>query len=247
MSLFFALVSAALVSNAQVRIDPMSGPGTRQPSSGNCGFPSTGSTDELKSRINEVFTNVYGMFEAYSTAPDQIRDTYLSFADLEPSNPSYVNAWATADHVVVVSLGICMAAQSPDELASVFAHELSHIEHRDSERYELFLKDLWNRWLVKQDQAELNILGSDGALEKFAREGYPAYVEFQRPKEDAADFRAVQILSRPGSPYKPVKGANLMAHFKDSEWAFDYYQPASATSHSTFIQRAENIQAWAPQ
>lgn len=69
------------------------------------------------------------LVDASGLAPDAVKMTVL---DLD-----MVNAFALPGGRIVVMRGLIEAAQSPDEVAAVIAHEMGHIAHRDPTRHAL--------------------------------------------------------------------------------------------------------------
>jgi Zn-dependent protease with chaperone function len=146
---------------------------------------------------------------------------------------------------IVMNLGLCTAVHSRDELAFAFAHELAHIDHGDYEKLKRTRDRLWAVWIGKQAPLPAAWEFIPGlAYAKFQRDTFWQMAPVERPMEDAADRTAVETLSKPDSPFKPIKGSDLMAHFKDADWGLGFDEYPLPTTHSTYPQRSDNVQNW---
>ncbi|MCA0042392.1 M48 family metallopeptidase [Celeribacter litoreus] len=77
-------------------------------------------------------------------ALEQMAEKLLAASDLEPDDVTLtvldlemINAFALPGGRIVVMNGLIDAAESPDEVAAVIAHEIGHVVHRDPTRHAL--------------------------------------------------------------------------------------------------------------
>jgi predicted Zn-dependent protease len=105
-----------------------------------------------------------------------------------------VNAFAAPGGLVVVHTGLLAAADSPDELAGVLAHEVSHVLHRHSLRQLVF-----NLGLVASVRL---VLGSPEGFAGFAADVATKLgsLRFSREQEAAADRGGLDLLVRARLP-----------------------------------------------
>lgn len=105
-----------------------------------------------------------------------------------------VNAFSMSGGIIVVDTALVAALDAPEELAAVFAHELSHMVHRDA----------WNALRASvAASAVLSALSGSGnpasaALRDMLREA--AFLSFSRSIETRADADALDYLSAAGLP-----------------------------------------------
>lgn len=105
-------------------------------------------------------------------------------------NNPMVNAFAAPGGVVVVTRGLIAAAEGPDEVAGVLAHEIGHVAHDHATQG--MLRNIGIDALLK-----LLTGGSD--LEKLAGPGgLLAFLSYSRAAEEEADATAVEILDGAG-------------------------------------------------
>lgn len=120
-----------------------------------------------------------------------------------------VNAFALPGGRVYVLSGLIDAAQSPDEVAGVLAHEFGHVAHRDSMKI-----------MIEQGSSAFviglffgDVFGA-GALAAATRASIGA--AYSRDAETAADDFSIQTLNAIGRPAKPL-GELLMRMSKDEK------------------------------
>jgi predicted Zn-dependent protease len=105
-----------------------------------------------------------------------------------------VNAFSMSGGIIVVDTALIAALDAPEELAAVFAHELSHMVHRDA----------WNALRASvAASAVLSAMSGSGnpasaALRDLLRDA--AFLSFSRGVESRADSDALDYLAAAGLP-----------------------------------------------
>jgi beta-barrel assembly-enhancing protease len=105
-----------------------------------------------------------------------------------------VNAFAAPGGVVVVHTGLLAAAESPDEVAGVLAHEVTHVLHRHSMRQMIFAVGLSGALQILVGSPE----GAAGVLASSAAE--LTSLGYGRDQERDADMGGLDLLQRARLP-----------------------------------------------
>lgn len=106
------------------------------------------------------------------------------------SNPM-ANAFAAPGGYIVVYRGLLEAAETPEELAGVIAHEISHVNHRHSTRALM-------RHVSAQTLLRLMAMDSAGTPTAMAGAVDLGSLAHRRGDEEQADREAVALLARAG-------------------------------------------------
>jgi Zn-dependent protease with chaperone function len=126
-----------------------------------------------------------------------------------PDNPGYpfklyviknkeMNAMALPGGTVVVLTGLLAQADSPEEVAGVLGHEMTHVLKRHVIRQVIHNLG-WRLWV--------GLFLGDGDFSKAAEGlGQLGELSFSRKQEEEADMGAAQILARANLPIKPFIG-----------------------------------------
>lgn len=105
-----------------------------------------------------------------------------------------VNAFAYPGGQIVVYTGFLAQAESPEELAGVLAHELSHVQHRHG------LENLGNRLGIATLFSVVLGISSDSALGRLAPDLIA--LSYSRGQEEQADREGVELLRRAHVPLR---------------------------------------------
>jgi len=141
------------------------------------------------------------------------------------------NAFAAPGGYIVVFRGLLDDAETPEELAGVLAHEISHVNHRHSTRA------LMRHVSV---QTLLNLMAMDSAGTPTAMAGAVdlGSLAHQRADEEQADLEAVALLARAGiSP----KGLSSFFRRLDSRGHGSSATMTYFSSHPALYERAERV------
>lgn len=144
-----------------------------------------------------------------------------------------VNAFAVPGGHVVLFEGLIAAAESPEEVAGVLAHEIGHVAHRDPTR------------LALRTAGSVGILGmvfgdfAGGALALVLAQRLMA-ADYTQAAEAAADAFAHEMLGAAGLPTLPFANffLRLRAEHGDTEGLLSHL-----ASHPDLASRAERAQA----
>jgi hypothetical protein len=139
-----------------------------------------------------------------------------------------VNAFAAPGGVVAVHTGLIGAAEGPDELAGVLAHEITHVLERHSMRQVVFAVGLSGLVQVTLGSPE----GALGALASAASE--LSSLGFSRDQEREADEGALRLLERAQIP------AHGLVSFFD-RLKTETAPPAMLSSHPPAEDRATRL------
>ncbi len=165
-----------------------------------------------------------------------------------PDNPGYpfklyviknkqANAMALPGGTVIVLTGLLGQADSPEEVAGVLGHEMTHVLKRHVIR-QVVHKLGWRIWVGL-------FLGS-GDLSKAAEGlGQLGELSFSRKQEEEADQGAAQILSRAQLPIEPFIGffKKMQAENSTADSPFKSF----LSDHPTNTERMEKLEALAKE
>jgi len=142
-----------------------------------------------------------------------------------------INAFAAPGGVVVVHTGLIAAARSPEELAGVMAHEITHVLHRHSMRQLVFKLGVVAAF-------EVLIGGADGLAGLITEAGLVlSDLGFSRDQERDADDGGLALLKAAKIPGEGM--ASFFDHLADKEGA----APALLSTHPASKDRAETLRA----
>ncbi len=161
-----------------------------------------------------------------------LRDHYrLEFRD---SKFIGANAFALPGGTIVITDDMVKAAEGPEEVLAVLAHEIGHVELRHA------LRNVLQNSAVAVVVA---VVTSDAASLSAAVAGFPvllAQTKYSREFETAADEYAFRLLKQKG--YSPAAFASLMERLakkhEDIEHAFAY-----VSTHPVTAERVKNARA----
>ncbi len=139
---------------------------------------------ELVRRVGEE------VLAAAPKAPTDVRFYVLPSAE--------VNAFATTDHVIYVTMGLLARLESEAQLAFILAHEVGHVELGHS--LELYLEGE----RIAQEQRSASLFGGSGGLD-----GFLAKQRYSRELEMRADSYAHGVFAKTG-----YSGADALGVFE---------------------------------
>lgn len=154
------------------------------------------------------------------------------FRVISASNPM-PNALAAPGGYIVVFDGLLQHTETPEELAGILAHEITHVLKRHSTR--ALARDISSRTL-------LNLMTMDSAGTPTAMQGAVNLnqLAYQRADEDEADLGAVEILAR-----AHIRPEALSAFFRRLQVQPLIGGTSSSyfSSHPALLERAQRIDA----
>ena len=167
--------------------------------------------------LNDPEVNAYlnELGQRILTANPGIRERFEFFAVADPA----INAFAMPGGYIGVNMGLVLLCQSESELASVLAHEISHVTQK---HYARMVDDQRkNAWMGiaglaaavlaakagKGDAAQGALMGSQAAMAQ-------NYLNFSRDNEREADRIGFQYLSR--AQFDPVAMGTFMERLQRS-------------------------------
>lgn len=139
-----------------------------------------------------------------------------------------INAFAAPGGVVVVFRGLIQAAETPEELAGVIAHEVAHVELRHSLR--AGVKGMGLRALLSLALGEV----AGGVLERAAAE--LTELRFSRDAEREADAEGVRRLAAAG-----LDPQGMIGFFERLEKQEGTTMPALLSTHPATAERLERL------
>lgn len=118
-----------------------------------------------------------------------------------------VNAFALPGGLIIVNTGLIGAADNPEEVASVIAHEIGHIEHRDS----------LNRIIRSLGISTVITLSGSSEAGNVVRDMIQSGVEnqFTKQQEEDADSFGFDLMAK--SQLNPVHFADFMQKLEAGE------------------------------
>ncbi|MFN7925006.1 MAG: M48 family metallopeptidase [Bryobacteraceae bacterium] len=197
-----------------------------------------------------------------SEVVEPIRQLTQRLADQRPGNPykfrvtvaqgDMVNAFAAPGGYVVVYRGLLDKTKSPEELAAVLAHEVTHVLDRHPTTAMMRSISLWALISMLFGDSTGTIISLAGALEE---------LRFSRDQEESADRGAMELMARAKvDPRASVAVFRTLEKEGGDLPAFAKYlstHPRTADRIRSFEQWAESVtyraepvlpgQAWPPQ
>jgi len=138
--------------------------------------------------INEYFNTLAYRLASYSSNPQQF---FLFFVVKEPT----INAFAFPDGFIGFNSGLILNTQTEEELASVLAHEIAHVNQRHGARRDESLSKL----TLPSIAAALASVLLGGAGPALVSAAYmQTYLDFTRAHEKEADNVGMQTLTNAG-------------------------------------------------
>jgi len=139
--------------------------------------------------INEYFNTLAYRLASYSSNPQQF---FLFFIVKEPM----INAFAFPDGFIGFNSGLILNSQTEEELASVLAHEIAHVNQRHGARRDESLSKL----ALPSIAASLAsiLLGGAAGPALISAAYMQTYLDFTRAHEKEADSVGMQTLSNAG-------------------------------------------------
>ena len=159
-------------------------------------------------------------------------------------NDSTINAFAMLGGVVGVHTGLFLAANSESELASVLAHEISHITQKHLPRImALQQRDSYKTMLgmalailISRSNPQL----ASGAMQAASASAVQNTLDFTRAHEQEADREGIKLLDQAGFD---VKGSiNFFKTMQKSSQFSDGAAPAFLRTHPISSDRISDIE-----
>jgi predicted Zn-dependent protease len=163
-----------------------------------------------------------------------------------PDNPGYpfklyviknkqMNAMALPGGTVVVLTGLLAQADSPEEVAGVLGHEMTHVLKRHVIRQVIHNLG-WRLWV--------GLFLGEGDFDRAAEGlGQLGELSFSRKQEEEADMGAAQILSRANLPIEPFIGffKKMQSQAASADSPFKNFM----SDHPSNAERMEKLEALA--
>lgn len=140
-------------------------------------------SDETEKAGKAVFLRLVGQLESAAALPLPLRPSVI--------RTNVVNATAFPGGLIHINKGAIDAAETPDELATVIAHELGHVAHRDGTRQ--LLHDLGISYLFGLVFGDFT---GSGAM--FVAANRVLGARHTRAEESAADAYGMALVSKIG-------------------------------------------------
>jgi predicted Zn-dependent protease len=146
-----------------------------------------------------------------------------------------VNAFAAPGGYVVVYRGLLEKTKTPDQLAAVLAHEVSHVLDRHSTTAMMRSISLWALISLLVGDVSGTIISVAGSLEQ---------LRFSREQEDNADRGAMELMARARIDPRGAIGMfeTLQKEGGDLPGLAKYF-----SSHPTTSERIENFRRWSAE
>jgi len=157
---------------------------------------------------------------------------------------SQINAFALPGGFVGVNTGLILAAQSESELASVLAHEISHVTQRHIARMIAQQKQSQLFSIATLAAALLLSRASSQAAEAAAAFGTAGAIQgqlnFTRANEQEADRVGLQVLERAG--FDPRAMATFFERLQRATRIYETGAPSYLRTHPLTYERIADIQ-----
>lgn len=137
--------------------------------------------------------------------------------------------------VVVVTNEIFTLCHGRDELAFVLAHEFAHLEKEHPKKVIANIEKEFSAWFDKLDPEEQM---QQGLAQRFQRENKAKLDAFQKPLEDEADARGLELMEKAG--FARTAAPAMMLHAQDMVWAMGW---SNGGNHATPVARANKLSA----
>lgn len=137
--------------------------------------------------------------------------------------------------VVVVTNEIFTICHDQDEMAFVLAHEMAHLEMEHPKKVIANIEKEFSAWY---DTLDPEAQAQQGLAQRFQKENKAKLDTFQKPLEDAADARGLELMEKAG--FKRTAAPAMMLHAQDMVWVMGW---SNGGNHATPVARANKLSA----
>jgi predicted Zn-dependent protease len=172
---------------------------------------------------------------------EEVGGSYRFFAILDPS----INAFAMFGGFIGVNTGLLVSAQTESELASVLAHEVSHVSQRHlarqmaKEKQTTLASVLAIALAIVAARSNADVIGATIVASEAA--GIQSQLAFTRDFEREADRAGFELLERTG--FDPHGMVQFFERLQKNSRAYESNAPVYMRTHPVTLERISDMES----